>query len=91
MIYVSILIVLFEYIPGEIFKGSTSYSCSGGPGSTTAFKSSYINIFFLITNYWFLCWATKYLKLTPSSVAKKFHYTGESVHERLPEELILNR
>ena len=28
MICVTILIVLFEYIEGKIFKGATSYSCS---------------------------------------------------------------
>ena len=64
MIYVTILNVLLEYIQGKIFKGASSYSYSGGQRSTTVFKSSLLNVS-LITNYRFLCWATKYLKTNP--------------------------
>ena len=53
--YVTILIVLFEYIKGKIFKGVTSYSYSGGERSTTAFKTSHINQYIsLIINYIFI-------------------------------------
>ena len=70
MIYVTIFIVLFEYIQGEIFKDmQLSILAQAAKDRQLSLKAQLL--IYLITNYRFLCWATKYFK--PFFITKKFH------------------
>ena len=46
MIYVTILIVLFEYIQGEIFKGATSYLAQAVKDRQLSLKAHLLIYFF---------------------------------------------
>ena len=48
MIYVTILIVLFEHILGEIFKGATSYSLAQAAKDRQLSLKAHLLIYFLI-------------------------------------------